>query len=240
MSKEPSQPKKPETPLNPQALDPDSELPPDADVEERFNDFWKNNGSGIFGGIAVGAVVVLGIQTFSYLGERKEAAISEAFAAADAIPAKVSFAEEHPDHQLGALARLQVADARFDEGDAAAAADLYAEASRGFDDPTLRTRALLGQGMSLLLAGSAEAGASVLETVALDASALDHTRGEAAYHLAVHYWEAGELEKVRETLDIVLELQAPFWVFRANALLERLNLATDAEEAEPGEASPAS
>ena len=211
-------------PILPSGLNPESDIPPDADIEERFNDFWKKNGAGIFGGIAIGALVVVGIQLFQYFDEKKEAALRDAFAETTTTEAKLQFAEEHAEHQLGALAQLQVADARYNEGNFQAAADNYSLAARGFMDPTLSSRALVGQGVSLLRAGSTEAGQSVLEAVALDPSALDVTRGEAAYHLAVSYWEVGDTERVSEVTDIILELEAPYWVFRANSLRERLGV----------------
>lgn len=219
--------KEPKQPLPVSQLNPDSDLPPDADIEERFNDFWKKNGPGIFGGIAIGALLVVGIQLFQYFDEKKEASIREAFAAAEGVEAKTAFAAEHADHQLAALAHLQVADARYDEGAYAEAAEGYATAAKGFDDPTIVSRALLGQGMSLLLSGQVEAGRTVLESVAVDSAALDQTRGEAAYHLAVSYWEEGDTERVNAATDIILELDSPFWVFRANSLRDRLNLAAD-------------
>ncbi|MGC9452316.1 MAG: tetratricopeptide repeat protein [Oceanipulchritudo sp.] len=220
MSKEPKDPKQP---LPPTGLDPDSDLPPDADLEERFNDFWKKNGVGIFGGIAIGAVIVIGIQLFQYFEQRKEDSIRETFAAADTIELKMAFIEEHPEHQLSGLAQLQVADERYGEGEYGVAAEQYADAADIFEDPTLVSRALLGQGMSLLQSGRTEDGHSVLEAIALDSSALDQTRGEAAYHLAVSYWEAGETEKALEATDIILQLEgASLWVFRANALRDRL------------------
>lgn len=218
--------KEPAQPIMPEGLNPESDIPPDADIEERFNDFWKKNGGGIFGGIAIGAVIVVGIQLFQYFGEKKEASIREAFLDATSIEAKLQFADAHPDHQLGSLAQLMVADTRYNEGNFQAAADTYAVAAKGFEDPTLSTRALLGQGMSLLQAGSTDAGRSVLEAVALDPSALDVTRGEAAYHLAVSYWESGDVDQVAEMTDVILELEAPYWAFRANSLRDRLGVET--------------
>lgn len=211
---------KPADPLEDLAVD--SDLPPDADLEERFNDFWKKNGPGIFGGIAIGAVVVVGIQLFQYMGEQKEASIREAFAAADTLEAKVSFAEAHPDHELAGLAHLQVADVRYDEGRFAEAAESYAASARSFTDPTLVSRALLGQGMSLLRTGQGESGRALLEAVAMDATALDQTRGEAAYHLAVSYWEMGQIEQAIDATGMIQGLDAPFWSYRGELLGERL------------------
>ena len=222
MSKEKTDPKQP--PLPPQGLNPDSDLPPDADIEERFNDFWKKNGPGIFGGIAVGALIVVGIQLVQYFGDKNEEAVQEAFAASSTVQEKIAFAGEYPEHQLAALAQLQIADSQYEEAEYGEAAETYAAAAKGFEDPTMSSRALLGQGMSLLLSGSLESGRSVLEAVALDVTALDQTRGEAAYNLAVTYWEAGDVERVAEITDIILELNAPVWVFRANTLRDRLAL----------------
>lgn len=224
MSSKKKDPQKPLPPQLAQGLNPESDLPPDADVEERFNDFWKRNGPGIFGGIALGALVVVGIQFFQYSQRNKDVAIREAFAAATTLEEKAEFAVENPKHQLGALALLQVADARYDEKLYQQAADIYADAAKGFSDPTFVTRALLGQGMSLLLAGSVESGRSILQAVAMDQSALAQTRGEAAYNLAISYWESGDLERVAEMSEFILGLNSPFWNYRANLLRVRVNI----------------
>lgn len=220
MSKDKNDPKPQEVPVN---LDIDSELPPDADLEERFNDFWKRNGSGIFGGIALGAVIVIGFQLYQYFGNKREEAIRAAYAEATTLEQRLAFAQEHSEHQLASLARLLVADARYQEEAYDEAAQLYGAAVEGFEDPTFATRARLGQGMSLIRSGEMEAGQAVLRAVALDAGALDQTRGEAAYHLAVSFWEAGDAEKALEMTDVILQLDnAAFWAFRANSLRERL------------------
>ena len=81
---------------------------------------------------------------------------------------------------------------------------------------------------SVLQSGQTEAGQAVLRAIALDPSALEQTRGEAAYNLAVSYWEAGDLEKAIEAADIIQQLDAAsFWAFRADALRERLGPVTD-------------
>lgn len=211
-------------PLPASGLNPDSDIPPDADLEERFNDFWKKNAGGIFGGIAIGAVLVVGIQLFQFFDEKKEAAVREAFLAAESVEGKLAFAEANADHQLGALAQLQVADARFADGLFAEAAGLYADAAKVFEDPTLSSRALLGQGVSLIRSGSVESGQAVLQAVAVDTAALDQTRAEAGYHLAVSLWEAGNVERVAEVTEMILGMEAPYWVFRANSLRGRLGL----------------
>ncbi len=220
MSKKQKQPEDPKLPIN---LDPESDLPPDADIEERFNDFWKKNGVSIFGGIALGAAIVIGIQLFQHLDQKKEDAIRAEFNAAQTVEEKIQFAEKHPDHQLAGLAQLLVADSKYEEGDFAEAAQLYGETSRIFEDPTIASRAVLGQGISLLQAGDKENGRSVLKAIALDGTALDQTRAEAAYHLAISYWEDGDNEAALEMTDVILQLEsAQFWAYRANLLKDRL------------------
>ena len=220
MSKKQNPPEDPKLPVN---LDLESDLPPDADVEERFNDFWKKNGVSIFGGIALGAAIVIGIQLFQYLQAKKEDEIRSEFASAQNAEERLQFADKYPDHQLAGLAQLLVADARYEEGDFAKAAELYAATAKVFEDPTISSRAVLGQGMSLLQAGIKEDGRSVLRVVAVDASALDQTRAEAAYHLAISHWEDGQNEQALEMTDLILQLDsAQFWAYRANLLRDRL------------------
>lgn len=199
----------------PQNLNPDSDLPPDADLEERFNDFWKNNAGGIFGGIALGAVLVLGVQLYRHLDNKAEMATRTAFAETVTIEDKLAFAEDHRRHSLAALALLSAADMKFEAGNFAEAAPLYGEAARGFQDPAFASRALLGQGMSLLAMGQEESAHAILEAVARDRSALQQIRGEAAYHLAVLRWQNGETDKALEVLAIIETLSnARIWSMR--------------------------
>jgi len=216
---------KPKSDPKPAQPDPhaESELPPDADVEERFNEFWKKNGAGIFGGIALGAAIVLGMQISDYMGERREAATQEAFQAADSLEAKEAFVAEYEDHSLAAVARLDLADAAFNDDDFTKAAELYKAAREQFGNPSLSGRAQLGEGISHLKAGQTEAGIVLLQGVAGSPSHIDQLRGEAAYHLAVAHWESNNLEKVRANLDLIETLDnARFWAFRANNLRDRI------------------
>lgn len=217
--------KRPEdTPVPAAALNPNSELPPDADVEEKFNNFWKENGVAIFGGIALGGLAVVGVQVFGFFSDKAETAVREAFAETVSIEDKVSFAEAHVDHALGAIALLQVADTRFEEGAFGEAATRYEAAASRLEEPSLRSRARLGQAASLLFDGQTQLGQSKLEALAQDPEALPEIRSEAAYHLAVTYWEADDLAKVDVFTEVILTLDDPIWATRATALRERLQL----------------
>lgn len=222
MSAEKKDPK-PARSIPAKTLDPDSELPPDADLEERFNDFWKRNAGGIFGGIALAAVAVLGVQLYRYIDQKNEDAIRAAFAAASTPAERLEFAEANSRHQLGGLALLQVADTRFGEGAFAEAAELYARAASVLADAAFSTRARIGQGMSLLSSGQRDAGHAVLQAVALDSTTLDQIRGEAAYHLAVSYWQSGDSAKAFEMLGVIDQLaNGGFWAARSQELRKRI------------------
>lgn len=211
-------------PISAGALNPDSELPPDADMEEKFNNFWKENGVAIFGGIALGGLAVVGTQLFSYFSDKAEAAVRENFAATVSVEDKLGFAQAHENHDLASIALLQVADIRFEEGAFEEAATRYKAAAALLEEPALRSRARLGEAVSYLFAEQLSAGQSALEALAQDPEALSEIRSEAAYHLAVTYWEAQDLAKVDLFTEVILELDEPIWVGRASALRERLEL----------------
>lgn len=207
----------------PMPPDAESELPPDADIEEKFNDFWKRNGLGIFGGILLGAVLVVGVQTWDYLGEKKEDELRESFSERSTAEEKLAFAEENPKHHLAGMAYLEVADSRFEDGEFERAAELYGQARDVLEGTEFRYRAQLGQGISLLRSGEREAGTALIQEVAANGSILDRIREEAAYHLAVIRWEQDDLAGVEEALDIIFGMDSnSIWSFRAQRLQDQI------------------
>lgn len=208
----------------PPHLDPESDLPPDADIEEKFNDFWKRNGAAIFGGIALAAVAVTGYQTVQYLGDRREANIREAFSMADTIEERIAFAERNSGRDLAGFTWLELADSAFEANDYRTAWQRYDLAAN--DLPTgslLRQRARLGAAQARLMGGETEEALSALMTIASNPGYADSLRGEAGVTLAVAEWERGNYSAVREALDVVLALNnAGLWTFRANELQERI------------------
>lgn len=222
MSKQPQPNKLPESDRKPTSQD-ESELPPDADVEERFNDFMKRNGTAIFAAIALGGAAVLGYQIYQYMGDRAVAAAQEAFQSAETAEEKLAFAEGHRRFQLAGVALLEVADEAFQARDYAAAAAHYASAQEILDQGPFRGRAQLGEGLSRILNSEGAAGRDLLQGVASNVNLLDQVRGEAAYHLAVSAWEAEDFSRVRSALDIVLGLNNPgFWREQALDLESRI------------------
>ncbi len=214
-AQKPSDPKLP--------LDPEDELPPDADLEERFNDFWKRNGTGIFGAIALGAVVVLGVQGYQYAGERAVQAAQTAYQQVATLEERIQFAQDFSKHKIAGVANLEIADEFFSDKDFGNAAIYYEKADKILREGFFRSRARLGQGISLVLKGEAASGRALLQSVVNDTSALDQIRAEAAYHLAVIHWENGNFEEVQSSLDIIHSLEmAGFWTFQANDLQDRI------------------
>ncbi len=201
----------------------ESGLPPDADVEERFNKFWEKNGIGIFIAIALGAIIVLGYQISTYVGEQREAGVREAYMAASSSVEQISFAEEYAKHPLAGVTWMELAEAVYTEEDFGQALAYYQRAVDVLQGNPLGDRARLGVAMSQLMLGQTEDARLGLEILAEDRMALDVTRAEAAYHLAVVYWEAGNSEGMREALDRIFELgDASMWAFRAQMLQHRV------------------
>jgi hypothetical protein len=194
-----------------QNFDPNSDLPPDADVEERFNDFWKKNGPFIFGLIAAMALVVVGMETWKYLQQRGEETRATEYGLLENPAAKLEFAKNHADTKTGGIAFLEVADSDYAEGNFDTAAEHYAAAQEALAETPIAGRARLGATLSKLRAGQAGA-LNDLEMLARDPGVLAPYRGEAAYLLAEAQWEAGSLDEVRRALDLLATIEeAPAW-----------------------------
>ncbi|MCC5835518.1 MAG: tetratricopeptide repeat protein [Opitutales bacterium] len=222
MSKQPQPNKTPASDRKP-AAEEQSDLPPDADVEERFNDFMKRNGAAIFAAIVLGGAAVLGYQIYQYAGERAMASAQESFQSAVTMEEKLAFAADHRKFQLAGVAYLEVADEVFESKDYSTAADYYAEARAILEPGPFRGRAQLGEGLSLLLSGNAAGGRDLLQGVASDVNLLDQIRGEAAYHLAVSAWEVEDFAQVQAALDTIMSLENPgFWRDQALDLESRI------------------
>lgn len=217
-----SQPKQPAAGRRPDD-DEEEELPPDADIEERFNDFMKRNGPAIFAAIVLAGLIVIGVQGYQYMGERAQAIAQEDYQAAETREDKIAFAENNEKFQLAGIAYLEAADSYFDESDFANARQYYSEAERVLSPGPFRGRARIGSGLSSLLMGETDEGNAVLNQVANDVQLLDQIRAEAAYHLAVSEWEVGNYEGVQLALDTIHALDRPgFWESRALDLEERI------------------
>jgi tetratricopeptide (TPR) repeat protein len=196
-------------------------LPPDADPEDLFNDFWRKNGNQIFTMIGIAAIVVVAIQSYKYWQVQHEKGIQSQYVQASKHNDLPAFIEEHSGHRLAALATLEQANALYAKGDYVSAATEYSKAQSELEDSGLmRERAVLGEGMSLLMQGSEEA-IVVLDSLAAEVTTTSATRAEAWYHLAVHYLSGKNAEKAQEYLIKISEQEEKsFWNYRAQQLQE--------------------
>jgi predicted negative regulator of RcsB-dependent stress response len=158
----------------------DSALPPDADPEERFNQFWRENGTSIFSSIAIGAAIVIGMQIWRYIEARAEKHTQESYlAAGNSAEALVSFASEKGKHPLAGASYMQLATAEFARGEYIQAAEHYALAADILSGSAFAERARLGMAMSELMSGKVDSGLESLRAIMDNPDYTELTRAEA-------------------------------------------------------------
>lgn len=198
-------------------------LPPDSDMDEKFFDFWKKNGVLIFGAIAAIGLGVVGYQSVEYFQESRKKAIAQEFSADQSTAGLNAFIAKHPQHPLSGLALLQLGHASFADGRFEEAASQYQQAIPLIEDPALVQRATIGSGVALIRAGQVVAGISALKSLAENDSGFQSTRAEAAYNVAVAYWEQGNFAEMEKAVKLIEEMdQAGIWSFRASQLRSRV------------------
>lgn len=198
------------------------------DFETWVIDFWQKNRKTILTAIMVGLIIVVGLQLSRIVSVRRQAAISEDYAAAETDEARLEFAESHRGHPLAGAAFLTLADGAYAQGDYNEAAELYESAAGSLDIPALAFRAQLGQAVSLIQSGLNSKGEPLLEALAADEGATETIRAEALYHLASLALGAGDPEVAVGFLDQIEEL-APVgvWANRASSLRNTIPVGGD-------------
>ncbi|MDP0499468.1 MAG: tetratricopeptide repeat protein [Verrucomicrobiota bacterium JB022] len=224
MSSQPPHSQKPQK-IDP-ALDPNRELPPDADVDEHFINFWKKQGPAFAFFFIVLGLGLIGIQTWNYLqarGEEKaKAAYQEALAAEDPA-ALLSFADAHAKSELGGLAYLNIAQREFEQADYTQAAAHYQKAVDALGDSAFGQRARMSLAVTQLRNGNQAQGLAGLEDLAFDPNALEAVRAEAAIYLAGERWSQNNIKGARQMLLMVQQLpEARLWQGAAQGMLDQL------------------
>lgn len=198
-------------------------LPPDADFDDRFLEYWKKNGTSIFGGIAAAAAILVGIQTIRYFQERHESKISQEFGLAQDVAAWETFIRENRDHQLTGLAQVRIGNQYFSDGKFAEAVAAYEQALPELENSLFAQRARLAKGVAQIRSGQSEAGIATLLQLADDPQSFTSNRGEAAYTAAVALAEKGDFAAARDALaKIDLLKDNENWAFRAQTLRDRV------------------
>jgi hypothetical protein len=195
-------PEKAVTPEVVRTSDMDSTLPPGADAEERFNNFWKENGTSIFVSLTLAAIIVIGIQVWRYMEQRAEVRSQVAYASANSPEKLVTFALDHPKLPLAGAAYLKLANGEFTSGQFKQAADHYRAAKDTLSGTPFFERAVLGAAVSEYLGGNVDAGVAGMRAILDNPDFIEVTRAEAAFNLAMHYLEKQDFKALTEVVDI--------------------------------------
>lgn len=186
----------------PPVADTESTLPPGADAEERFNEFWRQNGTSIFVGIAAAAVVVLGVQTWRYIHQRIEIRTEAAFSNANTNEKLIAFAQDYPKHQLAGVAYMQLANDEYARGQFKQAASHYVMAREKLAGTPFGERATLGAAVSELIDGDAKNGLADLRAILDNPDMLEVTRAEAGFNLAIYYLQKQDYKTLSGIIDV--------------------------------------
>ncbi|MDX2110377.1 MAG: tetratricopeptide repeat protein [Verrucomicrobiota bacterium] len=199
-----------------------STLPPDADFEDRFFEFWKKSGSTVIVAVIVVSVAVLGYQTTRYFMQKQAEAVSAEFGKATDAASLQSFANEHPNHELTGLAHFRLGNYSFEAGKYADAVTQYEQAISILGSSPFAQRASIAKGVAQIRNGQVDAGLASLTAVADDTTAFDSSRAEAAYTAAICQIEKGDIPSARIALKKIEVLkQSGAWGQRANELKDR-------------------
>jgi hypothetical protein len=166
-------------------------------VDAQLHNFWKKNGQAVI--VLCGLVLLfyVGRAGWDYYANQREDGIRAEFAAATTPDKLQAFAAVHPDHILGGIAQLLVADGDYQAGRAAAAVSDYGRANSLLKTGPLAARAQIGLAMAKIQSGEKTEGEASLHQLADDAHQFQAIRAEALYQLASLAASAGRGDEVQ-------------------------------------------
>lgn len=228
------------TPLNPNPGDDRNLVAVDATTAVTFEDkmtlFWRKNRALVLGLCAVVVLAILAKGGWDYLARQKELDVEKAYAAATTPEQLKAFSAAHPDHTLGAIAQLRMADDAYAAGKAADAVAGYDKAIAGLKSGPLVSRAKLGRALAKAQSGKAAESATELKQLADDASQPKSVRAEAVYHLTGLAVEAGNAVDAQKYVDQLNQLDPMgSWAQRAATLRATLPATPAPATAAPAE-----
>ena len=190
-----------------------------ATLEDKLHVFWQKNGTVV---LAICGLVLVGIIAkggWDYLGRQKEREIERDYAAATTPEARKAFAAAHPEHSLGGIAQLRLADEAYTAGKFADALAGYDKAIALFKTGPLAARAQLGRALAKISTGKTAEGTADLKQLAGDPAQLKGIRAEAAYQLTSLSADAANGPDVQKYADqlMAIDPQSP-WTQRAISL----------------------
>lgn len=187
--------------------------------EDRINAFWQKNRGLILGACVAVVVALLAKGAWDYFARQKELEVRKAYAAATTSEQLKAFLAANPDHTLGAIAQLRLADEAYTAGKAAEAVAAYDNAVSRLEEGPLVARAKLGRAMAKVQAGQTAEATTELKALAEDANQLTPVRAEATYHLASLAAAAGQTDEVQKLSESLLQIDPSSpWSSRAMAL----------------------
>jgi hypothetical protein len=187
--------------------------------EDTFHQIWKRNRNLVWGLLALIAVVVLAKGGWEYMQRQKELEVGKDYASATTPEQLKSFAAAHPDHVLGAVARLRLADDAYTAGKYADAISGYDQALTSLPNGPLAARAKLGRAMAKIQSGKTSEGTTELKQLEADTAQLNAVRAEAGYQLASIAAESGNTADVKKYSEELMKIDpGSVWSQRAMML----------------------
>lgn len=216
------------TPSTPSPAGDDRNLVPvDATTAVTFEDklqlFWSRNRAAVLGLCVAILLVIAGKGGWEYLQRQKEADIEKAYAAASTSEQLKAFSAEHPNHTLGGIAQLRIADEAYAAGKSADAVAAYDKAIAALKGSPLSARAKVGRALAKAQDGKTAEATTELKQIADDASQYKATRAEAAYHLTSLAVEAGNAVDAQKYVDDLNKID-PMGAWAQRAVMLRSTL----------------
>jgi len=187
--------------------------------EDKLRVFWTKNRNAITG-LCIGiALAIIAKGGWDYLGRQKEASVGKAYADATTPEQLKTFATSHPDHELGGVARIRLADDAYKAGKFAEAVTGYDQAIAALKEGPLVARAKIGSALARLQTGQAAEATKALKELADDSKQFKAVRAEAAYHLTSLAVEAKNADEAQKLVDQLMQLDVSSpWTQRAMSL----------------------
>src|SRR3954471_379905 len=141
------------TPSNPTPAGDDRNLVAvDATTAVTFEDkvqlFWKQNKTAVFALCFIVLLALVGKEAWDYVARQKELDVEKAYAAATNSDQLKTFAAAHPNHSLGGIAQLRIADEAYKAGKSDEAAAGYEKAISALKEGPLVARAKIGHALA--------------------------------------------------------------------------------------------
>lgn len=163
-------------------------------IEDRVMMYWIENKAFAIGCFVFLVAFISVINGFRIYKGYAEDSLQAAYSEAKAKATLDSFAKEHSDKDIGGFAALTVADEAFNAEEYPRAIEFYQIASAGLEGNILAGRAALGEAFAEFQSGQEEQALTSLGGIAANGTFAENIRAEAAYHLAVNAFIAGNTE----------------------------------------------